>query len=99
MITIKHQSKNSSLEIIAYGIEFTFESKVAFESNVDAVHKILESETDPVKFLCSSFLVRDLASVDNILSVNLEKRLPEGIELLQNSASVLLNQEGSRKSK
>ncbi len=66
-----------------------------FESKLDVVHKILSQESDPLNFLCSSFQINDLQSVDHILSGNLEKKVPEGIDLLKGSKSALVHEQGS----
>ena len=65
-----------------------------FESKLDIIHKILSAETDPLNFLCSSFQINDLQSVDNVLSGNLEKKIPDGIDLLKSSKNVLVREQG-----
>ena len=65
-----------------------------FHSKLDVVHKILSNESDPLNFLCSSFQIGDLQNVDLILSGNLEKKVPEGIEVLKSSKSVLVHEQG-----
>ena len=65
-----------------------------FESKLDIVHKILSKESDPLNFLSQSFQVTDLQNVDHILSGNLEKKVPEGINLLKNTKSVLVQEQG-----
>lgn len=61
---------------------------------MDLVHKILSTETDPLNFLCSSFQIGDLQNVDLILSGNFDKKVPEGIDLLKSSRSVLVQNQG-----
>ena len=88
MVTINHIGDGQPEEAVAKNIDFMFHSKL------DVVHKILSNETDPLNFLCSSFQIGDLQNVDLILSGNLQKKIPDGIDLLKSSKSVLVNEQG-----
>ena len=89
-ITINHVARDGKKQdMVVKGVEFLFQSKL------DVVHKILSAETDPLNFLCSSFQINDLQSVDNVLSGNLEKKIPDGIDLLKSSKNVLVHEQGS----
>ena len=88
VVTINHQVEGQPEHVVAKNIDFLFHSKLG------VVHRILSNESDPLNFLCSSFQIGDLQNVDLILSGNLEKKVPEGIELLKNSKSMLVHEQG-----
>ena len=87
-ITINHQQTGQAQQFVVKGVKFMFQSKL------DVVHKILCTESDPLNFLCSSFQIGDLQNVDLILSGNFEKKVPEGVDLLKSSKSVLVHEQG-----
>ena len=67
-----------------------------FESRLDVIHRALVTESDPINFLCSSFQIEhgDVQNVDHILSGFLEKRIPEGFNVLKSEKSVVKQHEG-----
>lgn len=88
-ITVNHLQPGRPPQVIVKNVEFLFQSKI------NVVYKILSTENDPLKFLCSSFQVNDTRNVDQILSKNFEKKVPEGIDLVKCSKSVLVQSRGN----
>ena len=81
-LTVNHLKDGEKPVTIGKGLDFLFESKV------DIVHRLLMAEADPIVFLCSSFQVENIENVDLILSGFVEKKIPEGFNVLKGGQSV-----------